>query len=177
MLRTYSEEIVKLNIMPTDNATVTAKGIKYKGMYYSCEVAIKERWFETARNGGSWRVIISFDSRNMNSIYIKDEGNRSFERCFLLEYQEKFKDRTLEEINHLYCMEKSNEKKLENETSQSKIDLMCEIEAIVSEANNLKKNENKKSKRSRLNGIKFNRSLEKEINRMNMKELLIRLRI
>ncbi len=167
MLRSYSEDIVKLNIMPTDSATVTAKGIKFKGMYYSCELAIKERWFETARNNGSWRVIICFDSRNMDSIYIKDEGNRNYERCFLLEYQEKFKDRTLEEINHLYYMEKLNEKKLENETSQSKVDLMCDIEAIVNEANSLKNDENKKSKRSRLNGIKLNRNLEKEINRDN----------
>lgn len=165
MLRSYPEEIVKLNLLPIENATVTAKGIKYKGMYYSCELAIKERWFETARNNGSWRLLICYDTRNMNSIYIKNEDNRSYEKCFLLDYQEKYKDKTLEEISHLHYMEKLNEKKLENETSQSKIDLITEIESIVNEANKLKSDGKKESKRSRLKGIKVNRSVEKEINR------------
>lgn len=167
MLRSYPEEVVKLNLLPTNYATVTAKGIKFKGMYYSCEMAVKERWFEIARNSGSWKLLICYDTRNMNSIYIKNEDNRGYEKCFLLDYQEKYKDKTLEEINHLYYMEKVKEKKLEVETSQSKIDLIAEIEAIVNKANNLKNDKNKESKRSRLKGIKLNRNVEKEINRIN----------
>lgn len=164
-LRSYPENIIKLNLMPIDNGTVTAKGIKFKGMYYSCEVAIKERWFETARNNGSWKVLISYDSRNMNSIYIKLEDNRGYEKCFLLEHEEKYKNKTLEEINHLYHVEKMNEKRLEQELSQRKIDLMTEIESIVGEARELKTYGDKESKSSKLRGIKKNRSLEKEINK------------
>lgn len=165
MLRSYSEEVVKLNLMPTDKATVTSKGIKFKEMYYSCELALKERWYENARNNGSWKLSICYDPRNMNSIYVKNADNRNYEVCFLLEYQEKYKNKTLDEINHLYYMEKVNEKKLENEKSQSKIDLMCEIESIVNEAKKVKRDGNKESKRSRLNGIRINRQTEKELNR------------
>jgi hypothetical protein len=37
-LKSFSEEIVKLNLMPTSKATITAKGIKLQGkeMYYTC---------------------------------------------------------------------------------------------------------------------------------------------
>ncbi|MEA4961583.1 hypothetical protein [Lutispora sp.] len=50
ILRSYHEDIIKLNLMPVDKAMVTAKGIKYKKMFYSCDKAIQEMWFEKARN-------------------------------------------------------------------------------------------------------------------------------
>jgi len=48
-LRYVDEEIVKLNLLPQDTATVTSQGIRFKGMLYGSEKALKERWFEKAR--------------------------------------------------------------------------------------------------------------------------------
>ena len=68
-LRTFPENIIKLNLMPSAKARVTAKGIKFENLYYACDVAIKEQWFETARNKGTWQIDISYDPRNVNYIY------------------------------------------------------------------------------------------------------------
>lgn len=166
-LRFFPEDIVKLNLMPTDKAIVTAKGIKFKNMYYSSKRALKERWFERARTYGSWNVKICYDARNMNYIYIKDEDDRGFEKCFLLEHQARYKDRTLEEIVYLNHVEKLDKKINEEENSQEKIDLITEIEEIVKEAEGMSGNFNKDSNTKKVRGIRKNRNMEKFINRNN----------
>jgi len=86
-LRTFPEEIIKLNLMPKDKATVTEKGIRYKKMFYSCDHAIQELWFEMARNKGYWKVDISYDPRNMDFIYLRSADGRGFEKCRLLDIE------------------------------------------------------------------------------------------
>lgn len=137
-LRSVSEDIVKLNLMPISQAYVTAQGIKFKGMYYTSEQALRERLFEEARINGGWKIDVSYDPRNMNYIYIKESGKR-FEKCHLLYHQERYKDKTIEEIEYLQQYEKLLEKQKEDEILQSKVDLISEIEAIVQEAEKMTK--------------------------------------
>jgi len=58
-LRSISEDIVKLALMPSDTAVVTEKGIKYKDMYYASSNMLKNDVFANARTNGMWRVKIS----------------------------------------------------------------------------------------------------------------------
>jgi len=51
-LRTVDENLLKLNLLPNDKATVTQHGIRYKSMLYGSKKSLKERWFEKARNNG-----------------------------------------------------------------------------------------------------------------------------
>lgn len=166
-LRSVPEDIVKLNLMPTGSATVTAQGIKFKSMYYGSKQVLKERWFEKARNYGSWSVPVCFDMRNMDYIYIKEPDGRGFEKCFLLEHQSKYKGKSFEEIEYLLEYEKLQEKKNEELELQSKVELIAEIEHIVKEA---KKEANKEkssidSNNKRMKRIKMNRKIEKLMNR------------
>ena len=48
-LREMSHEIIMMNLMPKGNATVTFKGIRFKEMYYSCELAIQEMKYTDRR--------------------------------------------------------------------------------------------------------------------------------
>jgi len=165
-LRKYSEEIVKLNVMPEDYATVTAKGIRFQGMYYACDKALKERWFEIARNKGTWKIRIKYDPRTVNYIYMIDENNRDFDKCYLLEYQEKFFNKTIDEVKQLYFVEKEKIKNIEKNLERRKMDLYDEIEKIISEqcVENISFNE--KSKSERISNIRSNRLIEKQINRI-----------
>ena len=99
--RSFPEDAVKLALMPMDSATVTAKGIRFKGLYYICERAVSERWFETARAKGSFKVDVSYDPRNMNRIYIR-QSDGSIDSCHFTEWQEKYTDKCLDEIIHLH---------------------------------------------------------------------------
>ncbi|MFT8347329.1 DNA-binding protein [Clostridium saccharoperbutylacetonicum] len=166
-LRTVSQEVVMLHLLKNDYALVTGKGIKYKGIFYGCKLALTERWFERARNNGSWKVQISFDSRNMNYIYIKNEDGKRFEKCYLLNHQNIYFNQSLEEIEYLMKAENIKEKGYEEESLQHKVDLMTEIEAIVKQAENSFNSEVNisESNRKRIKGIRESRQIEKMLNR------------
>lgn len=166
-LRTVSQDIVMLHLLKTDYALVTGKGIKYKDIFYGCKLALTERWFEKSRNCGSWKVQISFDSRNMNYVYIKNEDGKGFEKCYLLDHQNRYFNQSLEEIEYLLKAEKIKEKGYEEEGLQHKVDLMTQIEAIVKEAEKSFNNEVNigSSNRKRIKGIRESRQIEKMLNR------------
>lgn len=50
-------------------AKVTSKGIRFLGLNYSCERAIKERWFEYARLYGGWTIQVVFNPNDLTKIY------------------------------------------------------------------------------------------------------------
>jgi hypothetical protein len=163
-LRSVPEDIMKLHLMKSDYATITERGIKFKGIYYGCKLGLSERWFEKARNGSS-KVKIYYDSRKMNNLYIKTDNVDGFEKCFLLEHQERYTNKSLEEIEYLLEAERLKEKVNNQDVMQSKIELMAEIESIVKEAETSGVNSNNESNRSRIKGIRKNRQIEKMINR------------
>jgi hypothetical protein len=166
-LRVLPEDIIKLNLMPTDFAVVTENGIRFQEMYYGSEMALKERWFETARNKGHWRIKVSYDPRKLNFIYIITDNGLNFEKCFLLKHQGRYMDRTIEEIQYLLQMESLNMQSNSVEEIQSKIDLVSEIEEVVKNAENLTNREkvDGESDSSRIKGIRVNRAIEKFENR------------
>lgn len=166
-LRYVPEDIVKLNLMPTGTATVTSQGIRFNGMLYASQKSLKQKWFEQARNKGTWKVSVSYDPRLMDYIYIRDEDGVNYEKCFLLEHQHRYKDRTLDEINYLLEYEKLQDKKYSDKKIQSKVDLISEIENIVEQAERQTDREQTKgiSNKSRLKNIRQNRKVEKMMNR------------
>ncbi|MGL4731549.1 MAG: transposase [Clostridium sp.] len=168
-LRSVSEEIVKLNLMPMDAATVTGKGIKFKNLYYGSKISLKERWFEKARNKGSFKVDICYDPRNMNYIYIKSDDGTDFEKCVLLEHMGRYKNKTLAEIQYLLEYEKLQLQKVSDKEMQSKVDLISEIENIVKGAEKASKASTviNESNSKKIKGIRKNRGFEKTINREN----------
>ena len=168
-LRSVTEDTIRLYLMTSDKALITYRGIKCKGIYYSCNLALAEKWFEKARNKGSWSINVSYDLRNMNYIYIKNENINTFEKCFLLYNQQKYKDRSLDEIQHLFKMEQLKETSNQESILQSKIDLITEFDGIVKKSE--KGNDNivsyPESDRSKIKGIRMNREIEKTLNRDN----------
>ena len=166
-LRYVPEDIVKLNLMPTGTATVTSQGIKFNGMLYGSKQSLKEKWFEKARNRDTWKVSVSYDPRKMDYIYIRDDKGLSYEKCFLLEHQQRYKDKTLDEINYLLEYERQQEKKYSGNKIQAKIDLISEIENIVKQAEQqtFEEQTNVGSKKSRLKNIRKNRKVEKMLQR------------
>lgn len=165
-LRSMDEEIVKLNLLPRGTATVTSQGIRFKGILYGSEKALKERWFEKSRNRGSWKIEIAYDPRNMDYIYIIID-TRNFDKGFLLSHEDRFMGKTLEEIEYLLAYEKMQYEENQDEELQEKVDLISDIEDIVKEAGEQAKRESLggASKSSRLKGIGANRNKEKMINR------------
>lgn len=168
-LRTVAEDTVKLALMPTDSATVTPKGIKFKDMYYASTSMLKGQNFIKARANGTWRVKISYDPRNLNYIYVHGDTPKDYEKCFLLDANSRYRDRMLEEIDYLLEVEKIQQKKVKDSVMQAKTELITEIQEIVKQAEKdfIQETETVESSRKRIKDIRENRKLEKELNRKN----------
>lgn len=161
-LKSYPQDIVKLNLMPVNSATVTEKGIKFKKMYYSCSKAIEENWFVRARNKSSWTVNFAYDPRNMNYIYIKSDDSKEFLKCSMLDTR-KYADRTFDEIEYLFQHEKLKLDRNAGPILQSKIDLLSEIENITKAAIKMtdEQFDHSLSNNERTKNIRENRKTEK----------------
>ncbi|MRB11100.1 DDE-type integrase/transposase/recombinase [Bacillus thuringiensis] len=166
-LRVVHPDIMKFYLMPRGVATVTAKGIRFQKMLYSCETAMQNSWFTTARTKKSWKLDISFDPRNMNNIYIHTKNEQIFETCHLLEHQERYSNKTSEEVKQLHKVESEKVKGEEHALLQSEINLFDNIEAIVKDAiQGVNKQKTVKiSKSKKIGRIKEHTKFEKEMRR------------
>ncbi|KOM96226.1 transposase [Clostridium botulinum] len=164
-LRVVDQERFRLNILPKEKANVSRAGIRFKNMYYGSKKAIEEQWFIKSKVRS---IGIVYDPRNMNQIYISYEDGMNYEKCYLLEGSMQYKDCILEEI--IFNEELSSELKEQekNQQTQINIDLDKEIEKIVKKAKNEKRKavSYDESKNKKIKGIKRNRIVEKDVNRL-----------
>jgi hypothetical protein len=166
-LRFYPEDYVKLSLMPRSKARVSYKGILFKKLSYSCDRAIRELWFDRARNK-SWQIDVSYDPRNMNSIYIRNVDDQGqFEKCFLLDQHGRYYGKTMDEIEYLFKVEKRGEQAPTHADLQSKADLTADIQNIVKKAEKMTSDayDGTVSDTARVNGTRVHRKKEKELNR------------
>lgn len=160
-LRHVDEDILKFYLLPRDKARVTGKGIVYKNIRYTCDKALKERWFERARKSG-WNVDIIYDPRIAEYIYILDKNSDDYQKCTLLGSSSRYTNKSFYDIDFLLEKEKKEKTVLEYEKLQSKVNLINDIEEIVNESTEGRKTNTKdiKSKKSRLKNIKDNKIKE-----------------
>nr|WP_246427779.1 Mu transposase C-terminal domain-containing protein [Paenibacillus phyllosphaerae] len=167
-LKKQPENIVKLNLMYQGEATVTAAGIQFKGMHYGCELAMREQWFVIARANKTWRVKVCYDPRSTNEIYLWLDEGRQFETCMLLEREERYRNKRIEEVEDLLEIERYQGRHQGSNNMLSKIELDAHTKAIVDAA--AKKTEeaiqqSQESSNQRIKGTRQRRSNEKLINR------------
>lgn len=162
-LRTISKEQLMLTLLPSSQASITEFGIKWNGMFYTNETALREQWFVQSRFSGRKKVMITYDPRDVGIIYLHNKDKHSFERCFLLEHQSRYKEKTLEDVNYLQEIEMQNKQQHKKSGLKEKINLIEQVEEIVKEAERKsKKDRTNISKNQRLKSIKENRKQEIE---------------
>ena len=161
-LKTVPKDTLRLALMPMDKATVTERGIRFKGMYYSCEEALKGLWFEKARAKGTYRVKIYYDPRNMGAIFVEDPTGTEVIRCELVEWEMKYAGKHLGEVWYEQEKEKLRNKELKAKELEAKINLGKQIESIVDSARQKSGADNAASKAERIRNIRANRKNEKE---------------
>jgi hypothetical protein len=163
-LSSAPEDIVKLNLLPVDKGRITEKGIVFKKMRYSCERAIREHWFEKARMNSSQEIEITYDLRTTKYIYIKGKNGRDFEKCYLLDPDKRYAEKTVEEVEQLHEYEQYLKQKNEDKKRQSEVNLLTEIDEIIDTAEKRAKvfEDKSISKSKRIANISANRQSEKK---------------
>lgn len=167
-LKQQPEFIVKLNLMYKSEATITAAGIQFKGMHYGCDLAMREQWFVKARAGKTWKVKVCYDPRSTNEIYLWLDDGHHFEPCTLLEREERYLNKRVEEVEDLLEIEKYHGRHQEVNNMLSKIELDAQTDEIVKKATKLTNEaiqQSDESDNQRVKGSKQRRSAEKLLNR------------
>ncbi|MDD6770604.1 transposase, partial [Inconstantimicrobium porci] len=165
-LKTVDREVLRLNILPKGKASVSRAGIRFKGLYYSSDKAVKEQWFVNLKVRS---IEVVYDPRNMNKIYIPYNNGLDYDECYLIDASLQYKDCLLEEIIFNEELDSELKDKALREQNQNNIDLEKEIDKIVKQAKKEKAKDinYNKSPNQKLKGINKNRAIEKEINRQD----------
>jgi hypothetical protein len=167
-LRTMAPEIIRLNLLPAAEASVTHRGIYYEGLYYTCELALREQWFVKARAEGRRKLPIAYEPRRLDRIYLRLNDGMRLESCHLIDAEKTFKGRDWYEIVDYFERQKQSEQASRTRQQQSSAAFHAQVNQIVAQATEqTEKASTVQSKRSRIQGIRGNRQLEREHEREN----------
>ena len=161
-LRAYPKETIRLALMPKEKGSVTEKGVYFRKLYYTCREAREGQWFEKARKNGRYPVDVSYDPRDMNVIYVWEKDGDGAVPCTLLDWEQRFSGKSLEEVEYEQAKQALRIKEHERSDREGAMNLTRYINAIVDDAERMAPPVKGKSKKERLADIRENRKEEKE---------------
>ncbi|MER2492633.1 Mu transposase C-terminal domain-containing protein [Catenovulum sediminis] len=170
-LRFKEENYIKLNLLPQSKATVSDKGIKFRGIFYTSADAVKAGWFDrTGETGRPASVIVSFDPRCVDEIYMRFKGDyENYWVCKLADRSRRFRSLSFPEVSFLNSIKSKVSKQVEQDALDTELELQNELEA---QQKKVKQNKPKQSNSQRLKGIKSNKKEEKKLERARTVETL-----
>ncbi|HEY5915111.1 MAG TPA: transposase [Verrucomicrobiae bacterium] len=161
-LRSADPDIVRANLLPPGKATVTHRGIKFRGLHYSCDRAIRERWFEKARASGTRQRDVAYDPRIVDVIFLRTPGSGLVEPCHLLETDRRFAGVSWSDVDDFYLSQEEAQAQGKPNDQQSRAKFQAQGEAIVDKAAKQAAVANLGlTKAARLRGVRGNREEER----------------
>lgn len=159
-LKTYSDEIIKLNLMPSSQCSLTESGLVFQNRKYNSKEFIDSGIYEHIRKYGSINKTISYDPRDPNCVYI-NEGNYFIK---MTTSNSNHANMYFEEIECLQSFENADINMYEKIDYQNTASMNSNINNVISKA---KKREQEYgiSNKKRIEYIKINRKNEKEVYR------------
>lgn len=134
-LTVKAERELWLAMLPKVQAIVTRKGIKYKNLYFSCNTAGEERWFDNIGGRVSEKCDLIIDPDNMESAYVVLPSGK-LERAVRTENSlEEYRYWTEADLDLHIHSEREKRSKRTRVTDQQKQDYRDAISQIIAEAN------------------------------------------
>jgi putative transposase len=133
-LRAADPAVVRSNLLPWDRATVTHRGIKYRNVFYGCERAMREGWYERARASRSWQVEVAYDPRLVDSIYLRIPDVQPLECCDLLPADQRLKGVCWADVEEFHLSEKKARDDARTVDRRALTNFQAPVDAIVSGA-------------------------------------------
>lgn len=165
-LRAFPEDLVQFSLMPTAAASVTTTGISFRGRFYTCPLAIEERWFDKARQDGRWQVTVSYDPRDVDTIYLHTPRTRmGFSVCTFTDRSRADRHLSTWEIDQIDQRDKHGQANRRTDTILAKADTDAANEEVIEKARQRRGKSSDASAASQTNSIRENRAKEKEVNR------------
>jgi hypothetical protein len=166
-LRNINDDNLRLNLLPTGKASVRAEGIYFNGLYYMCERAIREQWFERIK-GKRPRPLDIVSEPIVDRIHIRSNQGRLFEACQLTPAYKRFAGKDWYEIREYFAWKRQQGQSIIPEIDQSKAEFHAQKERLISEEIKATEEAIKVaniSKRARSKNIRANRNQLKSYER------------
>jgi hypothetical protein len=167
LLPRYTEETVRLALLPQGKATVTEHGILFNGCHYSCKEAVTGGWFVHARVRRT-DLVVSYDGRLVDSIIVHDPVRRGATyRADLLSRDHEFKGLSFYEVKTIERVRSSKMTDIAQGRIQTTADFNDAASTVTSAAlNRLKSSGQRVSRSSRRADTKPARLEELRLERM-----------
>jgi len=169
-LRTLPRDIVRMNLLPRKEITVTAQGLHFeRELYYACDPLLRNGLMMRKRGRRSPKVTVVYDPRTLDYVYLTSLDNRQVVICPLTPAAKTFLGRDLYEAQAYFTGETQSLELAQTQQIQSK----AQIHAIQSYVTNSAiekttealENSSNLSNTQRLSGIRENKRLENEADR------------
>lgn len=161
-LRTMPYEQVRYSLLPKQEASVTRRGIHCGGLYYTCEPAEKEKWFDIARTTHSWKVTAAYDPSDAALIYISPNAGGAPIECHLLDREWMYEGLTQEEAARQNTEDNRQREAYRKTEDFARLKLDEFIDSEIGKAKALSPEKQAESKAKRIARIDANRRKEKE---------------
>ena len=116
-------------LLPKEKAVVTEKGIQFRSLYYTCDLAEKESWFDKARSTGRWKLSISYDPSCLDHIYIQRENDLI--PCSLLAKSSNYSGATEDDMKRYRETDRQEKAEYAQDLERARTNLILEIETAV----------------------------------------------
>jgi putative transposase len=158
-LRPEDPEVLSKNLLPRGKASVTPQGIRFRGVHYVCERAVKEQWFERIKGKRTKQVEIVHESL-VDHIYLRLERGKRFEPCELTPADERFKGCDWYDLLEYFALKKQAAKASQADLQQEAARFHAQADELISQAtemNNAAMDNDDRSARAQIRGIKAHR--------------------
>ena len=134
-LRTAPEDLVRINLLPHDQATISELGIRLFGCFYTCQEAIKEGWFHRGQGRRPTGVTVAYDPRSADHIYLRPSNSlKDYWVCELADRSRRFRGMTFWDVWLLSREERRSDTNAAAEALVERGNLLKQIESIVAQA-------------------------------------------
>jgi len=156
-------DIVRSNLLPDGEASVTEQGIYFKGVWYTCERAIREQWYVRARQQGRKKEPVVYDPRKTDLIYLVRDRDQKPEPCFMLDRDKPtYEGRDWQEVEDYFELQKQAEEASRTRELRAEAEFHAQAEHTMREAEEMTKEAVEGlSKSAHLGNIRENRKDER----------------
>ena len=161
-LRTAPEELVRINLLPHEQATVSELGVRLFGCFYTCQEAIKEGWFHRVQGRRPTAVTVAYDPRSADHIYLRPSNSlKDYWVCDLADRSRRFRGMTFWDVWVLSREERRSDAIAAAEALVERGKLLAKIETIVAQAEDASPVKTGMTKKDLGTQIRENKQLEK----------------
>lgn len=165
-LRPCKDEQVWVNLLPYEEGLVSELGIRFRGLIYTCQEALKAGWFDRIRQNRPSKVEVAYDPRSTNTIFVRpDKESDTYWECVLSDRSRRFQGMSFVDAAGIQKAMKRTGALARQRANYTKPDTFDMVDSIVSEAKGRQEKKPKVPDSQRLRGIRQNRSDEREIER------------